>query len=78
MLLNVYLQLIKIEFTLFPISAILLIVTSLLQSHRDRYLAQSCILYTRNLPETEDVVTATYADDTACLASDKDPNKASL
>lgn len=34
-------------------------------------------IYTADLPETEDVVTATYADDTACLASDKDRCKAS-
>ncbi|KAJ8735272.1 hypothetical protein PYW07_006892 [Mythimna separata] len=34
-------------------------------------------IYTADLPETEGVVTATYADDTACLASDKDPNNAS-
>lgn len=35
-------------------------------------------IYTADLPETENVVTATYADDTACLASDKDPKVATL
>lgn len=34
-------------------------------------------IYTSDLPITEDVETATFADDTACLASDKDPEKAS-
>lgn len=33
-------------------------------------------IYTADLPMTEDVETATYADDTACLASDIYPNKA--
>ncbi|CAF4921618.1 unnamed protein product [Pieris macdunnoughi] len=35
-------------------------------------------IYTADLPETENVVTATYADDTACLASDVNANNASL
>jgi hypothetical protein len=34
-------------------------------------------IYTADLPRTEEVETATYADDTACLASDIDPLKAS-
>ncbi|CAK1598109.1 unnamed protein product [Parnassius mnemosyne] len=33
-------------------------------------------IYTSDLQNTEDVTTATYADDTACLASDKDPDVA--
>lgn len=35
-------------------------------------------IYTADLPQSQDVVTATYADDTACLASDIDPHNASL
>lgn len=34
-------------------------------------------IFTADLPGTEEVITATYADDTACLASDADPDKAS-
>lgn len=34
-------------------------------------------IFTADLPRTEEVETATYADDTACLASDVDPAKAS-
>lgn len=34
-------------------------------------------IYTADLPTTDKVVTATYADDTACLASDKTPEIAS-
>ena len=34
-------------------------------------------IYTADMPDTNDVIIATYADDIACLTSDKDPDTAS-